>query len=514
MRKALNTSEPIVTNSLQSAAQEIIELVRQNTPYPFLLDGKFGDANIVPMSDTKIASAYDKPLSTISDNISTILSALDQADQQNDSPLGQIAQRANDVMAQAGIINRHNRRPPLYVESTISAFIELGYAVPEHSPLIRAAGYIFPPPITPLSHDITFIIADIAAHMASSHEPQRPDQVIQSLHHRQDTLTKWPQLDLTLFIHRVAGIRPDDRGYYHPDQPWNSFISAKRLVTSTMLRIFARDQQPRKTAYLTSETERLVGHLLPSRYNTLSAIRMAAAASDQVSWQGPSTFGLKKWETALDPRNMARPRGRTGDLIYVYLMQNGPADIEDVIEHFEQTANIKKRTVQESLNHDPADRFIRISDQRVAANPIPQGHNPNAPALVVVPDAHNHQPPPVLHESELLWITRYVQVLNDLEPPLPAQVTVTGPRATGFAQDDPLEITVIVDPSDRPSLEPRLAKIAAATSDSVPSVQPQISILSPQQWDHQQSSEAPQAHHNAWLAPNTKQLPNSPDDKI
>ena len=210
---------------------------------------------------------------------------------------------------------------------------------------------------------------------------------------------------------------------------------------------------------------------------------------------------------------MARPRGRIGDLIYVYLMQNGPADIEDVIEHFQQTANIKKRTVQESLNHDPADRFIRISDQRVAANPIPQGHNPNAPALVVVSDAHNHQPPPVLRESELLWITRYVQALNGLEPPLPARVTVTGPRAAGFAQGDPLGITVVVDPSDRPSLEPRLAKIAAAACELVPSARPNILLLSPQQWANQQAGEAPEAHHNAWLAPHTKQLPNSPDDK-
>ena len=147
MTEVPNTLKPIVADTLYTAAREIIKLVRQNTPYPFFLDGKLGGANIVPMSDTKIASAYDTPLSTIGDKIATILSTLAQADQQNGSPLGQIAQRANGVMANAGIINRHNRRPPLYVESTISAFIELGYAVPEHSPLIRAAGYVFPPPI-------------------------------------------------------------------------------------------------------------------------------------------------------------------------------------------------------------------------------------------------------------------------------------------------------------------------------------------------------------------------------
>ena len=61
----------------------------------------------------------------------------------------------------------------------------------------------------------------------------------------------------------------------------------------------------------------------------------------------------------------------------------------------------------------------------------------------------------------------------------------------------------MVDDQDRPSLEPRLAEIATATSESVPSVQPHISILSPQQWDHQQDGESPEAHHNAWLATNT-----------
>ena len=111
-------------------------------------------------------------------------------------------------------------------------------------------------------------------------------------------------------------------------------------------------------------------------------------------------------------------------------------------------------------------------------------------------------------------LTHYVEALNELAPPLPARVTLTGERVAGFALDEPMDITIVVDDHDRPSLEPRLAEIAAATSDSVPSVQPHISILSPQQWDHQQTSEAAEAHHNAWLAPNTKQLPNSPDDKI
>ena len=75
--------------------------------------------------------------------------------------------------------------------------------------------------------------------------------------------------------------------------------------------------------------------------------------------------------------------------------------------------------------------------------------------------------------------------LSSLLPPLPARVAVVGPSAARFAWDDPMEITVVVDDRDRASLESRLAEIAAAASESVPSVQPQISILNPQQWERQ-----------------------------
>ena len=503
MPDAPNTLNPIVNDTLFSTTQEVIQLVRSNTLYPFLLDAKLGDAYNGPMPDTDTALNHDTPLVSIGGKWARITSALAQTDQQHGNPLAQIAQRANDVMAQAAIINRHKRRPPLYAESTIGIFVDLGFSVPEHSPLIRAAGYVTTPPIIPPSQGIDSIITDIAAHMARSHEQQSPAQIFESLHRRQDALANWPQLDLPLFIRRVADIRPDDQEFYHSDQPWGRFISAQRLVASTMLRILARDQQPCTIQNLTNEIERLVGQFLPNGYNTVNAIRNFVHTSDEVSWQGLSTFGLKEWETALDPQNMALPRGRTGDLIYAFLMQHGPADINDVIEHFQQTANAKKRTVQEAINHDPKDRFIRIYDQRVAANPIPKGHNPGAPSLMGVPDAHRPQPPSVLQESEIFWLTRYVQALNDLTPPLPERVAITGPRATGFAQGEPMEITVVIENGDRHRLEPRLSEIAGVASELAPSVRPQISILSPEQWERQQASESRGIHHNIWLAPDT-----------
>ena len=72
----------------------------------------------------------------------------------------------------------------------------------------------------------------------------------------------------------------------------------------------------------------------------------------------------------------------------------------------------------------------------------------------------------------------YVQALNNLARLLPSRVAIAGTRAAGFASDDPMEIVVVVDDRDRPDLESQLARTAAVASESVPSVQPQISILS------------------------------------
>ena len=310
-------------------------------------------------------------------------------------------------------------------------------------------------------------------------------------------------MNLTLFIQRVAGICHDDQGFYHPDQPWGNHLNAQRLVASTVLRILARDQEPRNTDYLTVEVQRLARHFLPDGYNTRSAVRATLSRHDEISWQGRATFGLRKWDTALGPRNMVTRRGRTGDLIYAFLMEHGPADIETVIEHVQRTTSVQSRIVQEAINHDPARRFVRTPDGHVAANPLHQSRDAGTCALTVVPDGQRHRLGPVLQQSELLWLTRYVQALDDLAPPPPDRMALTGSRAAGFARGEPLEVTVIVDPSHRPSPIPRLAEIAVATSELVPPVRPNISILSPQQWERQQADGAPEAHHNAWLAPET-----------
>ena len=494
---------PIVAGASLSPAQEVIAEVRRNTAYPFLLDAKLGDTAAGPMSDTAIASTYDTPFNSVGDKLARIVDTLIRTDEQHGSPLRQVAQRANDVMASAAIVNRHSRRPPLYSESTLTYFVQLELASPAHLPLIRAAGYVSSPPVVPRSRDVDFVIADIAAHMARSDEPQTASQMFEALRHRHDDLANWPQLKPNLFIRRVAGVRPDDLGYYHLDQSWASLMSTQQLVVNTVVRILARDRQPRTTTYLDEEIKRLVAHLLPDGYNTLSAIRNAAYTSDEISWQGLSTFGLSEWETALERQHMSSRRGRTGDLIYAFLMQHGPADIDEIIEHVQQTANTTKRTIQDALNRDPADRFIPLSDRRMAANPIPAANNPDAPSITVIPDERRHQPGTVLHESELLWLTRYVQALNDLTPPLPLRVAITGPRATGFAQGEPIHITLVVDSRHRSGLEPRLADIAATASEMAPAARPNIIITSSQNWARQQAGETALPHHNVWLAPRT-----------
>ena len=298
----------------------------------------------------------------------------------------------------------------------------------------------------------------------------------------------------------MTNIQTDHLGLYLPDQPWGKFVSAQRLVASTILRILKRDQEPRTTAYLVTEIERLVGQFLPAEYHLLAAVRAAISKSDDVTWQGRSTFGLRQWETTLNPQGMVVRPKTTGDLIYSFLMQHGPADVGAVIEHVQQNSTAKKRTVQEAINHDPAKRFIRTADGGVLINPIPHSLNPDAPSLKITPDGNRERLAPVLRQSELLWITHYVQAMSELKPPWPARVTLTGPRAAGLASDDTMEIVVVVDDHNRPSLEPRLAEIAAAASESAPSVRPSISIISPQQWDHQPASGLPGAHYNVWLA--------------
>lgn len=192
MPESDNNPNFIVPDALASTARRVIATTRQNTPFPFVLDAKLGNADHGPMSETAIADTYEIPVTSVGNRTAHVTQALIKVDQHHGNPLAKIGQRANGIMAAAAIINRHNRRPPLYAEKTIRTLIDMGALTAEQSPLIRAAGYVAPPPITPRQHDVDFMMADIAAHMARSHEPQAITQVLASLEHRQAELAKWP----------------------------------------------------------------------------------------------------------------------------------------------------------------------------------------------------------------------------------------------------------------------------------------------------------------------------------
>ena len=215
------------------------------------------------------------------------------------------------------------------------------------------------------------------------------------------------------------------------------FIGRQPLVENTIIRVLSRDGQPRSIQYLADEVTRLVGHLLPDAYNTRNAIRNVTKTSEEISWQGLATFGLTLWETSIFATNTGQRRS-TGDLVYAFLMNEGPADIDDVTQYVQRNTKAKKRTVANAVNHDPENRFIRMDDRRIAANPISYHHNLDGPALTVIPD--RRQQGPVLRESELAWLTHFVRGLTELVPPLPCRVAFTGPRAAGSVHEgDTLE---------------------------------------------------------------------------
>ena len=113
-----DTLKPIVTRDLASAAHTVIEYVRQETAYPFLLDTKLGDGNSQPETDKELASAHDIPASTVSYGWTLVMAAIARADGEHGNPLGEIPQRANDFMAAGAIINRHRRLPSFHPTTT------------------------------------------------------------------------------------------------------------------------------------------------------------------------------------------------------------------------------------------------------------------------------------------------------------------------------------------------------------------------------------------------------------
>ena len=163
MQNTKDRRDTIVTARLFTEAQNVINHVRNNHRWGYLLDSKLGDQDNEPMTDKSIAKFHAIPFNSVRPRMAHIIDALSQTDQRHGDPLAETAQRANSVMSRSAVINLHHRRPPLYSEATLAAFVKLDTATPRSLPIIRAAGYVLSPPVVPRSHAIDSIIADVAA---------------------------------------------------------------------------------------------------------------------------------------------------------------------------------------------------------------------------------------------------------------------------------------------------------------------------------------------------------------
>ena len=103
MPKATNTLEPIVTAAIGSAAREVIDSTKRDTPFPYLIDAKLGSAEKTPMMDAEAAAESNTPLYTIPIKWKDILRQLIEADAQYANALREIARRANVVITRTGI---------------------------------------------------------------------------------------------------------------------------------------------------------------------------------------------------------------------------------------------------------------------------------------------------------------------------------------------------------------------------------------------------------------------------
>ena len=94
MCPTLNTPDHVVSDDLRNAAQEVVDAVRRNTPFPFLLDAKLGSAEEGPMMDAEAAAVSNTPLYTIPIKWKDIVRQLIEADAQYDNAFHEIARRA------------------------------------------------------------------------------------------------------------------------------------------------------------------------------------------------------------------------------------------------------------------------------------------------------------------------------------------------------------------------------------------------------------------------------------
>ena len=367
------TREPkqiIVSPDLLRSAQNVIQQTLDVTDHPATLVGKLGTAENTPLSDPELAHQLGNAARDISEQFAIIKAMLLQADRILGTPLASISQSTNDAIAAAGINNRSGRRRS-YTEDTLQTMVRLSLVRQEHLPVIRAAGYAYPPPDNQHDVDLRALVADIADHMTKLDEPQTVDEIRQTIPHWNEIITRTPYLDLVQCINQHARILPDSEERYSPDHPWRRFLTTERLVHNTAVRVLRRAGRPLHLANLTHEVNTTLRRTRRSNRISQRQIQDTIIQSDLLDWDGPISCRLSEWpETTGHTPEQPTPRTIT-QRIHQYLTRHGPMSNEDIRETFGR--NIPNGNIATGRTSDDLNRhFLRLQDHRVAALPFPE----------------------------------------------------------------------------------------------------------------------------------------------
>ena len=385
MPETRETTQEIVTAKLMAAAQDVIQRTLGTTDYPNTLRGKLGTHESGPLSDPELARQHGGSARDVSEQFAIVRAMLFQADQILGTPLAEVSQRA------AAINNRSGRRRS-YSENTLQTLIQLGLAQPEHLPVIRAAGYAYPPPDNRPDFDLHALVADIADHMTKSDERQTIDEILQAIRPWDEIINGQPNLDLEQCISQHARIRPDSEGLYSPDQRWRRFLTTEQLVRNTVVRILRRQGRPLHLSDLARQVNATMRRNRRSKRISQPQIQDAIIQFDLLDWDGPATCRLTEWPETTT-RAPEAPTARTvTQRIHQYLTQHGPISNREIRETFGRTiphSNVAAGRSEDDLQR----RFLRLPDRRVAALPFPVAPDRARQPISVIPDPE-HDPGP------------------------------------------------------------------------------------------------------------------------
>ena len=497
------SAKPIVTQDILVPANDVIQHTVDATDHPEVLTGKLGKPDSPALTDLEIAAQTGDTPREISDRFALIRAMLLQADRILGTPLATISHRANLVIAAAAIDNRSGRRRA-YTEDTLQALIRLHLAEPQHLPLIRAAGYAYPPPDHQPDLDLSAFIAVVADHMTKTDELQTTEQILQGAPPWADTFHNSPYLDPAQCINYHA---PYPAGFARTLQPGPTlapfrFTGTSSSATPSSASSIERDDPWTSTNWPNASTARWATPATPR-------------ASPRARSKTPSTPPTSSPGTGLPPAALRRgletrqpvptthaTRG-IAQTIHDHLSERGPMTAREIRDTFGR--NIPDGNVATGRTPDDLHRrFIRLRDRRIAALPFPATKtNPRHP-IDVIPDVEPDHGPPIttIFESELHWLNRFAAHVTPLHHSGLLRVAITGSRAAAAAAARiPIEITIVVDDKAAIDLYEAVSATADRASQDVPHIRPSFSTVPHQQWRDRYQGSDPPPFHDIWRHP-------------